>query len=552
MQRILPTSAKTLVFPGIRSTGLLITVAAALVMTATLAWAGDDDSTATAEARRSAIIAGNTLGKVQRWLHEVALPKIDPKTNLYISHDKGSGRYPKALWNYDDAAADTYPFLFWAAWFTDFEKIDGPVLGVLEAEQRLCNHLDRIPTAIDPATLKKDIKSKDDLIFAASEYVKDGLIAIIEVAGTDNPWFERMRAIEDDIWKHADIETPYGNIPTKNLEANGEQIQVLARLFTATGERKYLEWAERIADYYLLPGDFVPERLRDHGCEIIGGLGLLVAVQSVHHPEKYRVHLPLFQRMLDEVLKRGTNEDGFMHNSIGGGGLSDGWGYNYVAYLCHDQATGTQRYRAAVEKPLRHLTKPRYQGIDWGEPSMDGIADSTEGALYLVNRLPVPEAIEWLDREVAAQITRADEPVATGRLWKTYKLEANGVRTALQHAMMHTRGTIARPWRQGLILGASQAGGELTVVMKADKPWAGSLVIDRPRHRMEMGFSQDWPRMNSMPEWFTAEPEAEYTVRDAATGKETTYTGAQLHAGLPVTLEGGEEKVLLLKKTQHS
>jgi hypothetical protein len=520
----------------------------ALAMFAAGVRAGEE-APALAEARRSAVIAGRTLGKVQRWLHEAALPKIDPKTGLYLSHDRGGARYPKALWNYEDTAADTYPFLFWAAWYTDHEKIAGPVLGVLEAEQRLCNHLDRIPTALDPLTLTKDIKSKEDLIFGASEYVKDGLIAIIEVAGKDNPWFERMRAIEDDIWKHADIATPFGNIPTKNLEVNGEQIQALVRLFTATRERKYLEWAERLADYYLLGGEFVPERLRDHGCEIIGGLGLLVAVQSIHHPVRAKVHLPLVQSMLDEVLKRGTNEDGFMYNAIDArGGLSDGWGYNYVSYLCHDMATGSHRYRAAAEKPLRRLADPRYHNINWGESTMDGIADSAEGAIYLVNRLPVPEAIEWIDREVGKQITRCTEPVATGRLWKTYKLEANGVRTALQHAMMHTRGTIARPWRRDLTLGASASDGGLIIVMKSAQPWTGRLVIDRPRHRMEMGFSKDWPRMNSMPEWFTAEPGAEYMIKDVISGEESSRTGAQLHAGLELTLAAGVEKQIQIRR----
>lgn len=529
-----------------RTNTILLSISTALALSATSR--AEVEPSALAKARRSSIIASHTLGKVQRWLYESALPKIDPKTGLYLSHDKGSGRYPKALWNYDDTAADTYPFLFWAAWYTDYEKINGPVLGVLEAEQRLCNHLDRIPTAIDPVTQTKEIKTKEDLIFGASEYVKDGLIAIVEVAGTSNPWFKRMRDIEDDIWKHADIETPYGNIPTMNLEVNGEQIQALVRLFTATGERRYLDWAERLADFYLLNGDFIPERLRDHGCEIIGGLGLLVAVQSVHHPEKAKVHLPLVQKMLDEILKRGTNGDGFMHNTIDGDGrLSDGWGYNYVSYLCLDMAAGTDRYRAAVEKPLRNLTNPRYLNIDWGESTMDGIADSAEGAMYLVNRLPVPEAIAWIDREVTTNITHAAEPVETGRLWKTYKLEANGVRTALQHAMMHTRGSIARPWRRDLSLGASQSDGELTIVMKAENPWKGILVIDRPRHRMEMKFSHDWPRMNSMPEWFTAEPDAEYAVKELSSGETVTRKGTELHAGLPLTLEAGVEKQLIIR-----
>jgi hypothetical protein len=502
-------------------------------------------------ARESSLIASYSLSKVQRWLHEVALEKIDPKTNLYISHTSGSGRYRQCLWNYDDAAADTYPFLFWAAWYTDIDQVNGPVLDVLKAEQKICNHLDRIPAAVNHKTLEKVPGTKDNLIFAASEYVKDGLIAIVEVAGRDNPWFERMRGIEDDIWKHADIQTPYGPIPTRNLEANGEQIQALARLYTATGEKKYLEWAERLADYYLLPGDFLPTRLRDHGCEIIGGLGLLLGVESVHNPEKANVYRPHIRRMLDEILARGTNEDGLMFNQLDARkGLSDGWGYNYVGFLCYDMAAGKPVYRDRVAQTLRNLGKERYVN-GWGNGNggnIDEVADSIEGALYLINHVPVPEAIAWADREMAQCVTRSSEPLATAKLWTTYKLESNGVRTVLQHAMMHTRGTIARPWRQDLTLGASQSGDGLTVVMKADQPWSGKLVIDKPRHRLEMGFTKDWPRMNSMPEWFTVEPSQKYVVKDPTAGTETSHTGAQLHAGLSVTLQPGVEKLLLIRE----
>ncbi len=55
--------------------------------------------------------------------------------------DPDSGRYRASLWNYDDAAADTYPFLFWAAWYTDLDQVNGPVLDVLKAEQKHGNHL---------------------------------------------------------------------------------------------------------------------------------------------------------------------------------------------------------------------------------------------------------------------------------------------------------------------------------------------------------------------------------------------------------------------------
>ena len=79
-----------------------------LFLVITTAVQGVEESTFD-EARESAKVAGYSLSEVQRWLHEVALTKIDPETKLYISHPNGSGRYREALWRYDDAAADTYP-----------------------------------------------------------------------------------------------------------------------------------------------------------------------------------------------------------------------------------------------------------------------------------------------------------------------------------------------------------------------------------------------------------------------------------------------------------
>jgi hypothetical protein len=522
-----------------------LSITASLLFTACTQMAPSPDHPAFEEARRSGKVAGLTLSKSQRWLHEVALPKIDPKTNLYISHHRGSGRYREALWNYDDAAADTYPFLFWAAWYTDLEKINGPILDVLKAEQQLCNHIDRIPTAYDHVAGKKVIKSKDDTIFAASEYLKDGLIAIVEVSGPNTPWFERMRGIIDDIWKHADIDTPYGKIPTKNLEANGELIQILSRLFTITGEKKYLEWAERLADTYLLDETFMPSRLRDHGCEIIGGLGLLLGVESVHNPEKAEVYRPRLKRILDEILKRGTNEDGLMYNALDKPGqLNDSWGYNYVTYLCYDMVAGEPVYREHLRKTLQNLAKPEYQDYPWEGKSVDGFADSVEGAIYLLNRIDVPEAVAWTDHEVAQNIIFADQP---DRLLTTYKLESNGIRTALQHAIMHTRGLIARPWQQEMTLGASESEDGLHVVIKATNDWSGKLHFDIPRHKVYMGFKHDWPRMNTMPEWFTVELNQKYTVNDLTSGTEKTYSGQELHKGLPLKLQAGQECLLKIK-----
>ena len=290
----------------------------------------------------------------------------------------------------------------------------------------------------------------------------------------------------------------------------------------------------------------MPKRLRDHGCEIIGGLGLLLGVESVHNPTKAKEHLPHMKKMLDTVLEKGTNADGIMYDSLGPKGrLSDGWGYNYVAYLCYDMVAGKPVYKAHMEQVLRNLAKPAYQNRQWEGNSIDGFADSVEGGIYMMNRLPVPEGLAWADREVAANIVYAQNK---DKLWGTMKLQSNGVRTSIIHALMHTRGLLARPWRQDLTLGASEIQDGLAVVIKANKDWSGKLVFDIPRHRIYMGFKHDWPRMNTMPEWFTVEPDQKYVVKNVTCGSQKTYTGKQLHEGLPIDLQAGEERSLLVKR----
>ena len=96
-------------------------------------------------------------------------------------------------------------------------------------------------------------------------------------------------------------------------------------------------------------------------------------------------------------------------------------------------------------------------------------------------------------------------------------------------------------------LGASQTEDGLTIVVKSDRAYRGKLVFDIPRHRIFMGFKHDWPRMNTMPEWFTVEPGQKYVVKNIATGSQKTYTGTQLHDGLPVDLSAGKEGMWLIK-----
>ena len=481
--------------------------------------------------------AGIALDKVQRWLHERCLPLRDEPSGLF--------RPTGPQWNYRDTAADCYPFYVWAAFYTDQRILNTVMVGALEAEQRLCNHVDRLPVPYDMDRREKAATGFDAMIFGASEYAKDGLVPIVEITGKDAPWFARMRGIVDDIFKHAPHETPFGAIPSKNIEVNGELLQILPRLYRMTGEQRYLDWAHRLADYYLLPGSFVPERLSDHGCEIVGGLGLLFAVDCEASPGKAVQYRPHLEYMFDEILRRGTNSDGVIigelqdtpgpHDNVT---IRDGWGYDFVSFLDYDLALGAERYREAIRRPMTNLLKPRYREFNWDHGSRDNVADSVEGGLYLLYRIPIPEAFLWADREIATFLVDHTDPE---RLWGVHKLEANTVRTVLIHTMLHTRNTIARPWQRGLQLGAAPCGKGICVFMRSDDAYDGRLQFDIPRHRITMGFRQDWPRMNAVPEWFTVEPDEahHYQVTDVDRGAKRTVSGKLLSEGLPIRLEPG-------------
>ena len=478
-----------------------------------------------------------------------AFERSDRYVRGWLQHaDPESGLIPRNLttgkdfWNGKDAAADNYPFMVLTTYFTDESLFQGRMKEMLAAETRLTARLDRLPDAYSFST-KTWTREKFDLdatIFDGAEYVKDGLIPITEMIGPSE-WSVRMLGIVEDIWKNAPLETPFGKIPTLNQEVNGDLLQACSRLYWFTGERRYLDWAIRLGDYYLL-GNQHPTRieqnlaLSDHACEIINGLSELYIACARGAPEKREAYRAPLHEMYDRILEIARNEHGLFYNLVNTKTgvhtekCTDNWGYNFDGIYSTFLEDKTPAYREAVLKVLSNLNA-HYRGYPWQGGGMDGYADSIEGAITLINHEFDASAAEWIDSEILC-LWRKQHSSGIIEGWHA---DGNFARTSLMYAFWKTQGTFIRPWNKDVFFGAVRDGRDVIISIKAKAPWKGRLCFDRPRHREHMHLPMDYPRINQFPEWFTVESNALYRV---ARGWHTEkMTGAELRNGIQLALD---------------
>ena len=470
------------------------------------------------------------------------LAHADPATGLIPRNLRESRDY----WNGRDSAADNYPFMVLTAAMTDRPLLEGKLLGMLRTETRLTSRLDRLPDdySFSRKGWRREQLDRDEIIFDGAEYVKDGLVSIAEWMGP-SPWSERMTGIFEDIWKHADIDTPHGKIPTLNFEVCGDLLQAGARLFWFTGDRRYLDWTLRLGDFFLLgtnhpTRDFKQLRLVDHGCEVINGLTeLYVAVAQVL-PEKKQAYEKPIHEIFDCILQKGRNQDGLLYSWFNPAtgehspDLCDTWGYNYDGFYTLWLIDKTAAYRDAVRLALGNL-QGKYVGACWGDKSADGFADSIEGAINLFNRQPIESTAAWIESQIRMMwaIQKSDGII------EGWHGDGNFARTSLMYALWKTQGVTVQPWRADVLLGAVRDQGRLYLSLSTDRPWTGRLVFDRPRHRVGMHLPLDYPRINQFPEWFTVQADTHYAVR-INQGQSEDRTGAQLATGFPVHLKAGK------------
>ena len=477
----------------------------------------------------------------------------------WLSHaDPQSGLLPRRLkggyfWNAKDCAADNYPFLVLTARVTGNYYLTRAVEHILQQEQALTNRVDAIPDTFDFATQQFSDPEIDwqRLIYGASEYAKDGLMPIAEWIGP-SPWLDRMEELIRGIWKHAEVQTDAGVIPTENIEVNGELLQTMSRLYWMTGDERFKEWCYRLADYYLVHQNLLDRdliSLRDHGCEILSGLTETYAIASYKDPERRETYRPPLHALLDRILEKGTNEDGMMPNKFNpktgeqqwGKTISDGWGYVYNAFLSVAEIDKEERYREAVRHALENAHK--YLGANWEGGSADGYADSVEGALNLLNRIPVDSAFGWVEESMEFIF---DKQRHDGILEAWYG-DGNSARTAIMYALHKTQGITVTPWREDMQLGAVQTqDGTVHVSLSTEWFWSGQLRCDRPRHKDYFNMPVDYARINQFPEWFVTASDKDYTVA-LDEGEERDVRGDQLW-GYPLVLEPGQTLRLTIRE----
>lgn len=486
------------------------------------------------------------------------LKYVDPKTGLIPRNLDSS----TDIWNAQDAAADNYPYMVLSSYLLDRQLYEGQMLDILNTEKSLTSRLGSLPDTYSFSKQGFLNNSLDTLkvIFGASEYIKDGLIPITEFIGK-SPWSERMLEMLNNLPKYLQVADYgdgnfFGN--SVDTEINGEMLQTLSRVYFMTKDEKYLKWATKIADYYLLenPDKILQNtrfRLRDHGCEIIGGLSEFYALTHFIDPAKKTMYKAKIYQIFDRILEIGRNNDGMFYNEVNmitgeiiDNNIVDNWGYLYNAYYTVFLIDNYSNYRKAVLKPLTIL-KNKYQNYNWEHGSSDGFADAIESGINLYNREPIPELKAWLDKEIKFMWAIQDTKWKNSGIIEGWHGDGNFARTTIMYCLWKSQGVTMLPWRSDLQIGAAMNDNNLLLSVYVTEDWKGLLKFDTQRHKTILQLPQDWPRINQFPEWFTSEDQFNYQLIDLQEKKSESYSGKQLSNGIPIFLKQGQHHFKIIR-----
>jgi len=492
-------------------------------------------------------------------------------TNAWLKfRDPESGLIPTNLsnkidfWEPANSAADNYPFMVLTAYLLDKELYRGILEDMLNSEIKLTSRVGSLPDIY--SFTKKDFKNEKvdmgNIIFGASEYVKDGLMPLNEFIGP-SPWQDRMIDIVENLYTHIndfDSLKKYFKKSNNIEEINGEMLQTLSRVYWMTGNQKYLDWAIKIADHYLLESDLSKVeylKLRDHGCEIIGGLSeLYMTLHLLSHKKKCE-YQPPFYRLLDRILAFGRNSDGFFFNSINlksnqviDNRIADTWGYTLNAFYTVWMIDQKVEYLNAVLKPFKSLNS-HYRNYEW-EPkkglgplgSQDGYSDAIESGINLYNRTLDSSLKKWIDSEIQVLFKMQNN----SGIIEGWHGDGNFARTALMYGLWKTQGAHLEPWLPKVRIGATSNLEETYFVIKSMDEWKGKLLFDEKRHQNILNLPVDYPRINQFQEWFIIDEAATYSIRSNKAKLNGEFKGSDLKKGIPLHLSSNEQFIIIIKK----
>jgi len=499
-------------------------------------------------AQKNAVLANEGFIRCENFVNGW-LEYSDPESGLIPRNIDESIDY----WNAKDAAADNYPFMVLTSFFVDQELFDGKMHEMLQSEKSLTSRVRSLPDtySFSKKGFLNDEINMGQIVFGASEYIKDGLLPLTEFLG-ESPWSDRMIEMLYDLNEEIDIanevmDKGFGSAAKE--EVNGELLQVLSRIYWMTGDEKFLDWAIKIGDYYLL-GNHHPTRdldylrLRDHGCELISGLCELYITTHFAKPDKKQSYQKPLHEMLDRILEVGRNADGMFYDGINPQTgeivqerIADTWGYTLNGYFGVFMVDEKPEYKEAILKLFSNLHK--YKNHNW-EGNADGYADAIESALNLYNRIPDQNVADWIDSEIQVMWSMQQE----SGIIEGWHGDGNFARTTIMHNLWKSKGVYAKPWRSDLFLGAEQKGDSLLISIKSEEPWAGKLFFDKARYKENMKLPMDWPRINQFPEWVTIKKDGDYQLVDITDKVVKTHKGDELLQGIVLNIEG-EKKLIL-------
>jgi len=293
-------------------------------------------------------------------------------------------------------------------------------------------------------------------------------------------------------------------------------------------------------------------RLRDHGCEIIGGLSELYVTLNYSRPEKKKQYQERYYKVLDRVLEVGRNDEGLFYNAVNAltgevvdSSVVDNWGYIFDAYYSVYLIDNKKEYRLAFLDGIKSLNE-KYRNFAWEGKSHDGYADALESGINLYNREPVPSLKNWIDSEMKVMWGMQKENGIIGGAHP----DGNFERTAIMYALWKTQGVHCLPWREDLNIGSEFKNGKLFISITSDTAWKGKLIFDYKRYQEILHLPIDYPRINQFPEWFTLTDQMNYQIIDYNKKLKTKITGKELRNGIELNTGIREKYYILVEEVK--